>query len=180
MADHDIGEMEVNAVALAKILGLSRPRITQLTEKGIFEKAGARRYNLVKNVQAYLEMSKKSPSKIEANYERARAEKMQYQADLEGLKLKTRQGQLVEIDTVEDVVKAEYAIVRQRLFSIPNIVTMDMLSAETPQQVHEPLLAALNEALDELKFDTTRVDTRSETDESEGTDFEVESEADVS
>lgn len=177
MASHKIEEIEVSATGMARALGLANSRITQLCEKRVLTKNENNKFNLCEGVHAYIAFCKKGQTRSEANYEKARARKMDAQADLEELKLKKRTGELVEIDTVEDVVKTEYSIVRQRLFTIPNKVTMDMLSCTSATEVQKILMDQLNEALSELKFDTGRVESRGTADELESGDSETGSDS---
>jgi len=167
MSKIDFKTIRVNGTELANVLGLSNMRITQLEDKGVISRNADKQFTLSEAVIGYIEMLRKKPSKTDANYEAARARKMEAAADIEEMNAAKRKGELVEIDDVADIVQTEYGIVRQRLFAIPNKIALDVFSCENPQQVQDVLLSQMNEALSELKYDIGRTVDDDQGDDSE-------------
>jgi len=157
MASLNMKELQINATQLSHVLGLSAARVSVMEKKGIIRRAADGKFSLCEAVRAYVDTKKqKKGDAAETVYDSARAKKMQATAEIEEMNLQLRKGSLVDIESVVDIVKTEYAIVRQRLFTIPNKVALDIFACENPEEVQEILLTQFNEALDELKYDTGR------------------------
>ena len=149
----DVKKLSCTSSEMARVLGVSATNITNLEKSGTIRKEKSGKFNLASTVIAYISAIKSKKTESEANYETARARKMESSADIEEMNAAQKRGELIEIDSVVDVVETEYAIVRQRLFAIPNKVALDVFSCEKPQEVQELILTQVNEALIELKFD---------------------------
>jgi len=165
----DMKKIRVNGAELARAIGISAERVRYYEEKGVFNRDMDNLFTLSECIFNYVgrlkaRKKKNSPGEM---FEGARAKKMVASAQIEELELKRKQGELVPIQDVVDIVKAEYAIVRQRLFSIPNKIAFDIFACETPQEAQEIINKHLNEALDELKYDTGRTTSESEGDDSQ-------------
>jgi len=157
MSSNDLRALEVNAAQLAIILGVSQTKVVDLEDKGVFRADPATDKYIVavcvpKWGRHLKNLTKKAKGE-DTGYEGARAKKMRAAAELEEISLAEKKGELVSIDEITDIVKTEYEIVRQRLFGIPTKVALDVFSCQNADEVHEVLLRALNEALDELKYD---------------------------
>jgi len=154
----DIQKQVVTTADLAKVFGLSVPRISQLINSGVLRRNSENYFPLCKSVFSYVGALKNKPGGDEnkSSYEKARTRKMEAEADIKEMDSKKRKGDLVEIDDVINIVKKEYTSIRQRLFAIPNKIALEILGCPTPKESQALLEAAINEALRELQLDETK------------------------
>ena len=154
----DIQKQEITAVDLARVLGFNRSRVTQLETSGIIHRNQNAKYLLCESVYNYISSIKKKKSVgADADYEKARARKMEAQADLQEMAVKKKRGELVEIQSVVDTVKSEYATTRQKIFAIPNKLARDIVHCESAKQAQGMMLEAINEALSGLEYDEDKI-----------------------
>lgn len=153
MTTSDIQQISVSAIDLAKVLGVSQPRISRMESDGRIRRDKEQKFNLCQSVQSYVMTIKSSKTDSDKDYESARSRKMQSSAELEEMEVDKRRGELIEISEIAKIVKNEYSIVRQRLFSLPNKVAMDVVACESAQEAQTAMQDALNEVLSELQFD---------------------------
>lgn len=78
-----------------------------------------------------------------ARFKTAKAEKMEMELD----QLK---GKLIETDQVCEIVEKQYSIVRSSLFAVPTRISKQLSVIDEPEEIHEKLVEAINEALKEL------------------------------
>jgi len=154
----DVKKINVSGQQLGNVFGIANTSVSNHDKKGLFVRGKDNLYPLAESVQRYIQAIK---DKVKENshgdmFEAARAKKMVAAAESEELDLRKRKGSLVDISDVTDIVQAEYAVVRQRLFTIPTKAALDVFSCETAQEVQELLMSHLNEALNELKLDVSR------------------------
>jgi len=163
--DGDIQKQVVTTAELAKVLGLSVPRISQLLNAGVLRRNRENYFPLCKSVYDVIGALKKTPGSDEnkSSYDKARTRKMEAEADIKSMDVKKRKGELVEIDDVINIVKKEYTSIRQRLFAIPNKIALEILGCASPKESQAMLTEAINQALRELQLDETKEVKSSET-----------------
>lgn len=166
--DQKIEDLEVTHGELGKVWGVTKARIGNLVQEGKLPKTPRGKLNLVECSVIFLNRLRKDMGlgdnkKVAEAYEKARAKKMEIQAKKEELDLFKKQGKVVDIEQVVDLVRGEYAIARQRLFAIPNKIALDVFQCETAEQVNALLIEHLNEALSGL---SEEIDTEALRDES--------------
>jgi phage terminase Nu1 subunit (DNA packaging protein) len=116
-------------VTLADLLNLSEQRVGTLTKTGVL-RCGPRGYDVRDSVRSYLAFLRSSTGGLT----RERARLVKSQADLHELKLREREGELVERDAV---AKKVFALQRQNRDAIQNIPSRlsGILAAESDQEV---------------------------------------------
>ena len=82
--------------------------------------------------------------------EEARARKVAAEAESAELDLAARLGELVEVDTVAELVESAFATVRLRLLSVPSKVAPRIASIRSAAKCRRMLEDEFREALDEL------------------------------
>lgn len=154
----DIQKQVVTTAELAKVLGVSVPRISQLLNNSVLRRNRENYFPLCASVISHLSALKNKPGGDEAksSYDKARTRKMEAEADIKEMDSKKRKGDLVEIDDVINIVKKEYTSIRQKLFAIPNKIALEILGCPSPKESQAMLENAINEALRELQLDETK------------------------
>jgi len=153
-----IHEQVVTSSDIAKVLGVSLARISQLVTTGVLRRNRENFFPLCNSVYNYIHALKNKPGSKEdkSAYEKARTRKMEAEADIKEMESKKKKGELVEIDDVVNIVKKEYTSIRQKLFAIPNKIALEILGCSSPKESQAMLEAAINEALRELQLDESK------------------------
>ena len=135
----------VSQKELARWLGLGTRHVRELTTKGVLEQT-ADGYDIRASVRAYLTFFRSKTGSIST--ERARL--LKSQADMAELKVRQRNGELVEQAVVE---KTLFEMVRQSRDLLQNVPsrTSGLLAAETDQaKIHALLTKEIHSTLTEL------------------------------
>ena len=174
-----VEDLEVSNAQMGTLMGVSKSMIGKWVADGIFSRTDSGKLNVRSCIVRYIEKLKREngqdeDKKTASAYEKARAQKMAAQAEKEELDLLKKRGKVIEIDQVADIVESEYAVTRQKLFSIPNKAAVDVFHCETPDEVQTVLMNYVNEALSGLIGD---IDPEAIADSEEG--VEAGSEADA-
>lgn len=149
-----------NGSTLADWLGLSRQRVSQLEQEGVFQRDAKGYFDLKKSVSAYIESLKsRNPeatpeesnkqavacmtAEAELRLTKARADK----AELEAAKIR---GELVSLEEVQAAWTALIGNAKLRLLSLPTKLAGVLLGLEKQAEIESTLKGAINDALREL------------------------------
>jgi len=156
----------VNRANCAKTFGVSVKTISAWVRRGCpYEQKGGKgtewlfdtpkvfRWHL-ENVEGPAEAPAEAdePKSTPANYEQARARKMQAEAALAEIDLELKAGSVALIDVVLDAVSSEYATVRTRLGSLPGILA-PRIDASRAHELQPVIAEAVDDILRELSAD---------------------------
>lgn len=127
--------MKVKPSELATILGLSRPRVSQLTADGIFEVGTDGKHDLGKSVRGYiahLEVGALNPE-IAAHRAKLIAEQTRR------LKIANdrQEGQLMLLDDVKQIVLAANNVVTQALDAMPGRLANALAAESNPAKIYD-------------------------------------------
>ena len=116
----DIEQLEVTATDLAKLIGVSRPRISQLANSGVIPRKKSRFYSLCDSLLAYCENLRASRSSGFVRDELLRA-----QCDKTRVQTAILEGSLLDAETVGEELKQLFGRIDQVLDEIPYRITND-------------------------------------------------------
>ena len=160
-----LSDVSVSQAQLAEALNLSRPRINQLIDEGIVlrdeeSKTGAvvmldslRNYYLSKNV---------SGGGVDFWKEKGAHERAKRM--LTELKLREREGELYEAETVEAVMSEHLTNFRTKLLGIPSKFATQ-LEGKTRAEIYDLLTLEIENALDELSKNYKSADFKADADD---------------
>lgn len=122
MTNDPLAGLQIGTGTLARLLGLSRQRISQLVTAGVLVKLGRGQFDVETSVRAYLkfrEQSAEGPAGI-SDLGTQRVRLLKLKADLAAMDLGRTRGELVPIADVAAKVSGEYAVVRNRFMALPS------------------------------------------------------------
>jgi phage terminase Nu1 subunit (DNA packaging protein) len=145
----------VSTAALSKLLGITSQRISQLADAGVVSRAEHGRYLLAPSIAGYVEFMRKAHAESGGgiNLRRERAELVRIQKMLAQLEYDRESGKVVEIASVADVVKREYAVVRTALFGLGSRVAPRLALMDHPEEIEALIVDEVNDILEALKYE---------------------------
>jgi len=148
---------------VAKKLGISERRVRQLVEAGIFPKERHGQYDLRKIAKTLKDKKAKqllrqaesaAPPGASAGenlgLEAERVKRVRVQRERDELRLARERGELIPIATYHRVMTEEYAMIRERLLSVPRIaiqlagLSVEEMAAKLDEKIREVLISLSN------------------------------------
>jgi phage terminase Nu1 subunit (DNA packaging protein) len=151
----DISDIIVNTDVLAGAFGYTRQRINQLAKEGVLEKKAPGRFELLRNLQKYLEFVRlgKRPDEEEeasAQYWEEKALHEKAKRQMAELKLAKIKNQLHDANDVEMAMTNMLTTFRSKILAIPQKVSPKLIGMENLAEIGELINSELLEALEEL------------------------------
>jgi phage terminase Nu1 subunit (DNA packaging protein) len=152
---------EITQAKLAEILGVSRPRVSQLKSKGRFEgtyrkKGGTILYDQEAAVAAWNGEIDQLTTRVAGSeqeipsFNESRAKSEHFRAELARLDLEIKEEKLCEADKVKREAFSMARSVRDALNSIPDRVANQFAAETDPVVIHQALSEELRKALERL------------------------------
>ena len=150
-------ETIVGSKILADLLGVSGRTVRDLADKGILVKSAHGKYDIVASVPAYIkykiDLAIESFSKGDVDYAEARRRKEFAQAQILELDLSEKEGELIQVATVESEAFTAGKKVKDGLSNIPDRIS-PLLAAESDKNViYRMLTTEINQVLEFLVAD---------------------------
>jgi phage terminase Nu1 subunit (DNA packaging protein) len=146
---------ECTTAELAKTLGVTVQRVTQLQAEGVFVRVGRNRYRLADCVQAYVhyrEAAVRAELGGGTSLTSARTDWVQARARIAHVEYQARIGELVPVDEVARAWAAVVTTLRTRLLSVPSHISArcGAPDSQSRARVHEIAEQLIRNALEEL------------------------------
>jgi phage terminase Nu1 subunit (DNA packaging protein) len=138
--------------AAARHVDLSERRFKELLDEGVFERRETAGYVLDEVRELYIRHLRKAAAGRgdgDAAVSASRIALMDEQREGHAIKNSLARRELVHVDDVGHEVEREYAVVRERLLTIPGKLAASLVDADRPT-IEAKLLEEISEALDEL------------------------------
>jgi phage terminase Nu1 subunit (DNA packaging protein) len=155
---------EISAIELAKLFGITVPRISQLVSERVLPKAGRGRYPLALCVQAYIEYQKQI-TRNELNggesLTAARKELTATKAELARLDLELKTGAVVPVAEVEQSLGMLVDAFRKRMLAMPSKFAQRIIATKSIVEVEGVLRDEVYHALEQIaesRFTSARDD----------------------
>jgi len=153
-ADVDIEQLIVSRAELARVLGLSGSRITQLVEERVIPAPKAHgKYKLAASVRAYCRYSRDiggERSKGAADFAAARVRWMQSKARRAAIEERAASSEFIPVATMIQGWEAISAVLRTRYRGVPNRLAARFATLRSPQDLFDASMAEINSVLEEL------------------------------
>ena len=146
----DVSEITISQSELAKLLGISQPRISQLIdEKVVIKDEGDPRGSvyLFDSAKNYFLSNKTSSDGVNYWQEKARNEKVK--RELNELKLQERQGELYDAADVESAIAETIVTLRTNLLALPAKFS-SQLEGKSKAEIYQLLNAEIEDKLQEI------------------------------
>lgn len=156
---------EVNATALASILGLTARRVQQLAQDGIITTVSKGKYNLSDAVQSYVVYREADKPLSQAENEKLNADVVikKAKATMMALEAKEIQGKMHRSEDVADMTEDLIYTIRSMLLSLPGRLAVDAAAATDPAEVSEVVRKEIYSVMEELskyKYDAKKYEER--------------------
>lgn len=138
---------------IAKLLDLSERRVQQLSREGVIPKATRGQYDLIGSVRGYVRYLRDQAAKAQAgapDYASERARFIRARADLAEMEAEQRRDALIPADEVETAWIAVLALLRTRLFALPDRLAPLAHEQPTVGDIRNLIRAGIREVLDDL------------------------------
>jgi phage terminase Nu1 subunit (DNA packaging protein) len=150
-------ETIVSNKILSDILGVSGRTVRDLADKGVLVKMAHGKYEVMPSIHAYIKykinLAIESFSKGDIDYAEARRRKELAQAQLAELDLAEKEGELIQVSTVENEAFTAGKKVKDGLSNIPDRIS-PLLAAESDKNViYRMLTTEINQVLEFLVTD---------------------------
>lgn len=144
--------MEVNTAAMGECLGLSRKRVSDLTNDGVLVKIRRGIYDLGPSVQGYIEwrVSGASSSKTGQSLDQVKAEHEVLKMRKTELSLRLMEGKLHRAEDVQQVWTSMAAAVKSRLLGIPVKAAPQVAGMDDAAEIQKVLSREVADALNEV------------------------------
>lgn len=144
--------MEVNTATIGECLGLSRKRVSDLTNDGVLVKVRRGIYDLGPSVQGYIEwrVSGASSSRSGQSLDQIKGEHEVLKMRKTELSLRLMEGKLHRAEDVRTVWTSMAAAVKSRLLGIPVKVSPQVAGMEDTAEIQKILSREVADALNEV------------------------------
>ncbi len=154
--------MEVTQKALAECLGITPRQVRNLKQEGLFQlKAGAKKYNLEKCIQEYIQfkVNDETGRRTVVDKEKISAEHEEVKKEISALKLRKLRRELHESADVESYLMDMLLSFRNRLESLPQKLAMQVMGVTDLNEAISASRKLVTEALNELsEYDPDEID----------------------
>ena len=141
----------VNQAAIIAATGLSDSQVNLLEAKGVIIKKARNQYDLIKSINNYIKYLKGDSEESDYYTERVRLTKAQ--ADERELKVKEREGELVEIETACRVWCDAAILMRNNLLGVPNKISKLLTDESSPAVISQVIKKEIIATLESIKID---------------------------
>lgn len=148
-----LSELTTTQTEMAKLLGLTQPRVHQLIEDGVVIKAANGSVRVVESLKnfyksrAIADGGSEAGDDLDLNLERARHERTK--REISELKLAKLQGSVYDARTVEYVMTELYATLRTQLLGIPSKLA-PQLEGQPKEEIYLSLTREIEDRLSDV------------------------------
>jgi hypothetical protein len=152
----DLSTILTTSDGLAGCVGLTRPRIIQLANEGVFDRDKNSKYAVQDNIKRYIDHVKngdkttESDEEFQANYWQEKALHEKAKRELTEINLAKIQGKMHEAKDVELVMTEMLTNLRTQLLGLPSNLAPQLVS-KSQEEIYIAMNSALEEKLTELK-----------------------------
>jgi len=147
-------ETIVNNKTLSDILGVSGRTVRDLADKGVLVKLAHGKYEVLPSIHAYIKykinLAIESFSKGDIDYAEARRRKELAQAQLAELDLAEKEGELIQVSTVENEAFTAGKKVKDGLSNIPDRISPLLAAESDKNKIYQMLTSEINQVLEFL------------------------------
>lgn len=152
----DLSSVLTTSDGLASCIGLTRPRIIQLANEGVFDRDKNSKYVVQDNIKRYIDHVKngdkgtETDEEFQANYWQEKALHEKAKRELTEMNLAKMQGKMHEAKDVELVMTEMLTNLRTQLLGLPSQLA-PQLTGKTQEEIYTAMNSAIEEKLIELK-----------------------------
>lgn len=144
-----------NQASLARILGLTVRRISQLSQDGVLQPLERGKYCIADNIQRYIRYLTKDAVKdedlsIERQKRIAEADLKKHKAEMAELQLKQMKLQLYDAEDIEAVIGDIIYSFRGNLMAMPGRLAVELVGVPTSAEMSKIILAEVSRVLEDL------------------------------
>jgi phage terminase Nu1 subunit (DNA packaging protein) len=147
-------ETIVSNKILSDILGVSGRTVRDLADKGVLVKMAHGKYEVLPSIHAYIKykinLAIESFSKGDIDYAEARRRKELAQAQLAELDLAEKEGELIQVSTVENEAFTAGKKVKDGLSNIPDRISPLLAAESDKNKIYRMLTSEINQVLEFL------------------------------
>jgi phage terminase Nu1 subunit (DNA packaging protein) len=147
-------ETIVSNKTLSDILGVSGRTVRDLADKGVLVKLAHGKYEVMPSIHAYIKykinLAIESFSKGDIDYAEARRRKELAQAQLAELDLAEKEGELIQVATVENEAFTAGKKVKDGLSNIPDRISPLLAAESDKNKIYRMLTSEINQVLEFL------------------------------
>jgi phage terminase Nu1 subunit (DNA packaging protein) len=147
-------ESIVSNKVLADLLGVSGRTVRDLADKGVLVKLAHGKYEVLPSIHAYIKykinLAIESFSKGDIDYAEARRRKELAQAQLAELDLAEKEGELIQVSTVENEAFTAGKKVKDGLSNIPDRISPLLAAESDKNKIYRMLTSEINQVLEFL------------------------------
>lgn len=147
-------ETIVSNKTLSDILGVSGRTVRDLADKGVLVKLAHGKYEVLPSIHAYIKykinLAIESFSKGDIDYAEARRRKELAQAQLAELDLAEKEGELIQVSTVENEAFTAGKKVKDGLSNIPDRIAPLLAAESDKNKIYRMLTSEINQVLEFL------------------------------
>jgi phage terminase Nu1 subunit (DNA packaging protein) len=147
-------ETIVSNKVLSDILGVSGRTVRDLADKGVLVKLAHGKYEVLPSIHAYIKykinLAIESFSKGDIDYAEARRRKELAQAQLAELDLAEKEGELIQVSTVENEAFTAGKKVKDGLSNIPDRISPLLAAESDKNKIYRMLTSEINQVLEFL------------------------------
>lgn len=137
----------VTTQSLANILGITQPRVIQLTTDGILVRETGNKYNLIQNVKLFLQYKTAGKGGTNLDAERVNHEKIK--SEIDRLKLEKEKGNLHSTDVIQKLLDSMVTAFKQRMLAVPSKFSA-IMEGKSKEEINEILKDEITTSLFEL------------------------------
>jgi phage terminase Nu1 subunit (DNA packaging protein) len=147
-------ETIVSNKVLSEILGVSGRTVRDLADKGVLVKSSHGKYEVLPSIHAYIKykinLAVESLSKGDVDYLEARRRNELAKAQLAELDLAEKEGELIQVSTVENEAFTAGKKVKDGLCNIPDRISPLLAAESDKNKIYRMLTSEINQVLEVL------------------------------
>ena len=142
---------------MAKVLGITQQRVSQLVKDGVIMRDDSGAVLVVQSIQAFYKLRMEMESSECANYEKEKALHEKAKRELAEIELAEKRGDMHCTSDIEIMVGGLFTVFKKNILSIPSKMAL-ILSGKQPEEVNEMLTQEMSHCLTELsRFDVNKL-----------------------
>ena len=147
----ELTEKDIVSVAeLAYLCGIGERQVQNLASDGVFVKDGRGRYKRAESLKNYIELQKKNENTVGIDMDDEAARIARAKREVEEVRAALVSGRVMEVEAVMFVVGENFALIRNRLLSLPDRLIPSIVPAHEVVQAKETATKMIREILSEL------------------------------
>lgn len=152
----DLKKLTTTQGEMAKILGITQPRVHQLIEEGVVVRDDNSGVLVVESMQNFYKLKSKITDEP-ADFEKEKALHEKAKRELAEIELAEKRGDMHNTQDIEIMVGGLITVFKKNILAIPSKMAL-VLSGKQPEEVNEILTQEMSQCLTELsQFDVTKL-----------------------